>query len=236
AVPLPVLPPTAINISKQAGRSQIWRGETIDFTILVANTALTNAGVIDVVDTIPPGFRFVDGSATVNGAAATPSLSGSEIRFAGLPLGPSSQLEIRLNLLALATASPGRHVNRANVLDPSGTPLAPEAVAMSEVLTEAMLDCSEIVGKVFDDLDRDGYQDEGEPGLPGVRLATVRGVLITTDAHGRFSIPCAAQPNSEIGSNFVLKLDTRSLPTGYGLTTDNPAVARLTAGKMTDVN
>jgi hypothetical protein len=33
-----------------------------------------------------------------------------------------------------------------------------------------------------------------------------------------------------------MKLDTRTLPTGYRLTTENPRVVRLTAGKMTELN
>ena len=33
-----------------------------------------------------------------------------------------------------------------------------------------------------------------------------------------------------------MKLDPRTLPTGYRLTTENPRVVRLTAGKMTELN
>lgn len=99
-----------------------------------------------------------------------------------------------------------------------------------------MFDCSEIIGRVFDDQNRDGYQDEGEPGLPGVRLATVNGTLITTDAHGRFNVPCAALPDHRTGSNFIMKLDERTLPAGYRLTTENPRVVRLTSGKMTSLD
>src|SRR5690606_30201283 len=36
--------------------------------------------------------------------------------------------------------------------------------------------------------------------------------------------------------NFIMKVDPRTLPTGYELTTENPRVVRLTAGKMTEVN
>ena len=45
-----------------------------------------------------------------------------------------------------------------------------------------------MIGKVFEDLDGDGYQDQGEPGLPGVRVATATGLLITTDEYGRYHI------------------------------------------------
>ena len=74
-----------------------------------------------------------------------------------------------------------------------------------------------------------------EPGIPGVRLVTPDGLLITTDPHGRFSVPCAALPKN-IGSNFQLKLDTRTLPSGYRVTTENPRNIRLTAGKIAKMN
>jgi hypothetical protein len=38
------------------------------------------------------------------------------------------------------------------------------------------------------------------------------------------------------GSNFIVKLDTRSLPSGYRMTTENPRVVRLTPGMMTEMN
>jgi len=43
-------------------------------------------------------------------------------------------------------------------------------------------------------------------------------------------------PNELRGSNFILKLDERSLPTGYRLTTENPRVERATRGKMLKFN
>ena len=48
-------------------------------------------------------------------------------------------------------------------------------------------------------------------------------------------MPCAALPEAS-GTNFILKVDTRSLPTGYRITTENPRVMRLTRGIMTEMN
>jgi hypothetical protein len=43
-------------------------------------------------------------------------------------------------------------------------------------------------------------------------------------------------PDEDRGSNFILKLDERSLPSGYRLTTENPRVQRATRGKMLRFN
>ena len=75
-----------------------------------------------------------------------------------------------------------------------------------------------------------------EEGLPGVRLATVKGLVVTSDKHGRFHLTCAVSPNEVRGSNFIIKLDERSLPSGYRVTTENPRVQRATRGKMMKFN
>jgi uncharacterized repeat protein (TIGR01451 family) len=236
SVELPAAPPSEIEITKQAGLRQIRRGEKAPFTIVVTNKANRMVSGVNVVDTIPAGFRFVEGSASIDGEAATPVVAGANVTFKNLRLEPNGQVVIRLQMQALSTAGPGRHINRANVTDPGGNRLAPEATAPIEIMVEPVFDCGEIIGKVFDDRNANGYQDEGEPGLPGVRVVTVRGKLITTDKHGRFHVACADLPDQRIGSNFIMKLDERTLPTGYRVTTENPRVVRLTAGKMTKLN
>ena len=49
-------------------------------------------------------------------------------------------------------------------------------------------------------------------------------------------MPCAAIPDAAIGSNFLLKLDPRTLPQGYKVTTENPRDVRVTRGKATELN
>jgi hypothetical protein len=104
------------------------------------------------------------------------------------------------------------------------------------VIPDPDFDCTDVIGKVFDDRNLDGQQDTGEKGLAGVRVVTARGLIATTDKHGRFHITCATVPDEDRGSNFILKLDERSLPTGYRLTTENPRVQRATRGKMIRFN
>ena len=113
--------------------------------------------------------------------------------------------------------------------------LAPTAFATVVRRVEHTFDYSDIIGKVFDDTSNNGYQDHGEPGLPVERLATINGTLITTDVHGRYHVPCAEIPR-EIGSNFYPKLDARTLPSEYRVTTENPRVIRVTAGKFAKLN
>ena len=140
-------------------------------------------------------------------------------------------------LVVGAGVAEGKYVNRAQVFDTvTGGPASGEASATVRVIPDPTLDCSDVIGKVFDDTNLNGYQDEGEQGLPGVRVVTARGLLVTTDKYGRFHITCAVVPDSDRGSNFILKVDDRTLPSGYRLTTENPRVQRATRGKMLKFN
>jgi outer membrane protein OmpA-like peptidoglycan-associated protein len=127
----------------------------------------------------------------------------------------------------------GRYVNQAwainSLVDSS---VSNVAAATVRVTPDPTLDCTDILGKVFDDRNANGYEDEGEPGLANVRVVTARGWLVDTDSQGRFHIACAAVPNQDRGSNFVMKLDETTLPTGYRVTTENPRAIRLTSGKF----
>jgi len=75
-----------------------------------------------------------------------------------------------------------------------------------------------------------------EEGIPGVRLATVTGLLIETDAYGRYSIPDVDAGSTGIGQNFVLKVDPATLPQGSRFTTENPYVLRILNASLNKIN
>jgi uncharacterized repeat protein (TIGR01451 family) len=225
--------PVPASFAKVASVSTAKRGETITYTITAGNVGFNPARI---VDTLPASLSFVVGSATANGVAVTPTIAGNTLTFNGLVPDGANAIKLVLKAVVNASAQPGVLVNRAQLINPTTGAVIGTAKASVELLPEHVFDCSDIIGKVFEDKNRNGYEDKGEPGLPGVRLATVNGVLITTDSHGRYHVGCADMPDKDIGSNFILKLDTRTLPTGYRVTTENPKTVRLTQGKLTKLN
>ncbi|MDH3900078.1 MAG: OmpA family protein, partial [Gammaproteobacteria bacterium] len=78
-----------------------------------------------------------------------------------------------------------------------------------------------------------GVQEEG---IPGVRLATVSGLLVETDAQGRYHIADVDAGRMERGRNFILKADPATLPPASEFTTENPRVIRITGGLMNRIN
>ncbi|MBB1088523.1 DUF11 domain-containing protein [Lysobacter sp. SG-8] len=84
----------------------------------------------------------------------------------------------------------------------------------------------------------DGYrvdyiiENEGidERGIPGVRIATVEGLLVETDQYGRYHLVGIEGGNASRGRNFIMKIDPVTLPPGTEFVTDNPQVRRITPG------
>jgi len=147
---------------------------------------------------------------------------------------------LKLLLVVGAGVQPGEYINTAqafnNLVPPPGNSVSNLATAAVRVVPDPVFDCSDVIGKVFDDKNGNGYHDEGEPGIPNVRVTTVRGLLVTSDAEGRYHVTCAMVPNELRGSNFIMKLDERTLPSGYRITTENPRTIHLTRGKLGKLN
>lgn len=226
-----------LTVTKTSSRPIAERGGAVSYSISVSNTNLFAVGLVDIVDRMPSGFLYAPDSATVDGNPIAVESRGSTIVFPDLTIPANGSLTVTLVARVAASVGAGEYTNIATLLDASnGAQLAEAGRATVRVLVEHVFDCGEVVGKVFEDRNRDGIQTEGEPGMPGVRIASVKGLLIKTDEYGRYSVPCAALPDADRGSNFILKLDERTLPAGYSVVSENPRVVRLTRGKITKLN
>jgi uncharacterized repeat protein (TIGR01451 family) len=220
------------SFTKTANKTEVKRGESVTYTITASNLIGPSYSITDIM---PPEFGFVAGSATVNNVAVAVTPVGRELNFPTIaPV--AGRITIKLKLLASTTLAGGKFINNANLFSDASGALIAKAQAAVTISIEPVFDCSDIIGHVFDDENSNGYMDDGEAGLPGVRIATLNGLLITTDSEGRYHVPCAAVPDAKIGSNYLLKLDPRTLPTGYKLTTENPRDVRVTRGKMVKLN
>lgn len=255
--------PPGLAVTKSVRPGTALLGATVSYTIEVENTGPFAETGLTLIDELPAGLVPVPGSGRIDGLTVPSEVVvGRTVTWSPLTLDPGARLVATLQVRV--TEGPGEFVNRAFVRGPTGDLLSNVATATLLVRPEAVFDCGDVIGRVFDDVNLNGYYDgpEGteqrengvsdqtftagkgavagqalrpEQGLPRVRIATVDGTVITTDEHGRFNVPCAALPR-DIGSNFTLKLDTTSLPTGYHVTTENPRTLRLTPGTLAKMN
>jgi uncharacterized repeat protein (TIGR01451 family) len=236
-IPLDLDLDESVVITKTTPMVNVARGQLVPYVITVANGVAVNLTDVTVVDRFPAGFRYIEGSARLDGEPREPVVAGRELAWTGLTVTPDQRHTLMLLLAVGAGVSEGEFVNRAQAMSAlTGRTLSGEAQATVRIVPDPALDCTDVVGKVFDDANRNGLQDEGERGIPQVRLATARGLLATTDPFGRFHITCAITPHESRGSNFVLKLDDRTLPSGYRGSTENLQVKRATRGKALEFN
>ncbi|MCA0899353.1 isopeptide-forming domain-containing fimbrial protein [Microbulbifer agarilyticus] len=227
----------ALALTKTAAMLNVTRSQLVPYTISFNNSLPVALTDLQLVDYFPAGFKYVAGSANLDGEPMEPEVNGLQLQWSQLRAEPEQTHSMKLLLVVGSGVGEGEYINRARMFNElSAQQLSGEASATVRVVPDPTFDCTDVIGKVFDDKNLNGYQDAGEGGVPGARVVTANGLKATADANGRFHITCAAVPNPDRGSNFVLKLDDRSLPSGYRLTTENPRVLRATRGKMLEFN
>jgi len=246
---LPLSDASFLRVTKSAQPRTVQIGDPVLYTISVTNESASTMSDLNIVDRLPEGFAYIPNTGVISDASNTLSIEPTVTNRGVLNwsinqnvpapldiLQPNETLSVSLRLLAGPNVKFGAHENQAYVESLRTGTRSEIATAIVDYIPEPSFDCTPIIGRVYDDVNHNGYPDDGEPGLPSVRLVTVNGDIITTDQYGRYHIPCAIIANSERGSNFLLKADTRTLPLGYSPTTENPRVIRATRGKFVKMN
>ena len=118
-------------------------------------------------------------------------------------------------------------------MDAAGNTTTERAGRAAKGLTAAAPTVSRTVSQVADGY-RVDYVIENtgidERGIPGVRIASVEGLLAETDQFGRYHLTGIDGGRWERGRNFILKVDPATLPPGAVFSTDNPLLRRVTPG------
>ena len=222
--------PVQVRIIKTATPRDVNIGDLVRYTLTIENTGTTPLVDGTIIDTPPAGFSYVDGTLVVDDLDDAGQLLGTyplTIGHIDIPAGQSATVVYLLRVGA--GVRPGIHTNSAQVLD-DGQLVSNIATADVMLTADPLLDESLILGTVFDDRDGDGWQDSGENGIPGVRIASVEGLLVETDQYGRYHLTGIDGGRWERGRNFILKVDAATLPAGSEFTTDNPLLRRVTPG------
>ena len=227
----------AVAITKTTPMLNVTRGQLVPYVITISNSFGVDLQDVNIIDRFPAGFRYIEGSARFDDQPLEPTVVGRELIWSDFTLAVDGRHTIKLLLAAGAGITEGEFVNRAQAMNSIlGSPISEEASATVRIIPDPTFDCTDVTGKVFNDTNRNGYQDNDEEGISSVRLVTAQGLVASTDAYGRYHITCAIVPNESRGSNFVLKLDDRTLPSGFRASTRPVQVQRATRGKALRIN
>ena len=227
----------AIAITKTTPLLNVTRGQLVPYVITISNSFGVELQNVNVIDSFPAGFRYIEGSARFDDQPLEPVVVGRDLIWSDFTLAIDGRHTIKLLLAPGAGVTEGEFVNRAQATNSIlGIAISEQATATVRIIPDPTFDCTDVTGKVFSDNNRNGYQDDDEEGLPGVRLVTAKGLVASTDSYGRYHITCAIVPHESRGSNFILKVDDRTLPSGFRTSTRPVQVQRATRGKSLRVN
>ena len=200
-------------VEKTSSRTIAEIGDVVDYTVRINNNtgaALTSG--LSLTDRLPAGFSYQLGSLRINGVAAADPIGGRTPILtvaAGAPApGVTTTLTYRVKIGPGAAQGDG--INRVRAT--AGAASSNEASARVQIQGGVFSSSAFIIGKVFLDCNRNGIQDDGEFGIPGVRLYLEDGTNVTTDSEGKYNL-YGISPR-----NHVLKLDKTSMPVGSELT------------------
>ena len=216
-IPLDPLASGAVLISKVGNKTVAELGDSVQYTIRIRNTTGASVAGVKVEDVLPPGFRYILGTARFNNAViANPDGGvGRNLVFNVGDVAANTTAELTYFVRIGVGSAQGGGVNRATaVFTGPGGVLVRSNTAQYKVNVQGGVFSNEgcIIGKVYADWDGDHMQNNAsgsrELGIPGVRLVMLDGTYVITDSEGKYSL-CGVKSQTH-----VIKVDRSTLPRG----------------------
>jgi uncharacterized repeat protein (TIGR01451 family) len=235
-----------IQLTKSADRASAAPGDTVIYRLSVRNSSDGSLFKTAISDQLPVGFKFLPQS--VRGELGQkPALI--KVTQDGQTVTMSSDVTLQtgtvLNIAYAAQLTPdalrGTGTNYANIIghrvDNNSEVKDGPAIHKVRLSSGLLSNCGTIIGRVFEDRNFDGEQQDGEPGIPNAVVYLEDGNRITTDPNGLFSVKCVL-PGYHTGV-----LDPMSVP-GYRLAPNRRFIegnsasrlVRLAPGNMVRMN
>lgn len=206
---------TNLFVAKSAGKSSVSVGDFLEYAVSLDNRGQDDASDLEVVDVLPPGFRYRAGSSRADGLTIedpTIGTDGRTLTYHPETLSAGDKLEIRYVAEVVTGARTGDAVNLAYAR--WARVRSNEARATVRVLADLFGEACTIIGRVAArSCDGDSLGTDGEPvgvvGVAGVRVTLETGAFAITDAEGRYHLAQVA-PGAH-----VVQMDLASLPPKY---------------------
>ena len=234
-----------LELSLTANKNEVVVGDIVTYLAVLKNTTATDVVQVHLDITPPPGFVYLKNSARLNGAPLADPTGGRPLIFdigtvpahndangnGQVDRDEAGYVPIVFQLAIGSGAGPGDYDTQAVARDvcPSCF-ISNPAEATVTVTLDPIFDLGTIIGKVFYDHNRDGWQDPGEDGVGGVMVALDSGVYALTDPYGRYHFP-AVEPGHR-----MVKINLKSLADGAEATTRETVVLDVTPGLMAKAN
>ena len=214
---IPMFEQHGLEISKAVDVQRVEIGDVVTYRINVNNPTLASVTDAVVHDRLPASFHYVAGTGRLTIGSGTeqniePQVINDELVFHLGTLGPgvSARLLYRVRVGVNAREGDAENVALASGVFDSGEHTdSGSARATVRVGGGAFSTRQVIIGRVFEDTNHNGFFDQADKPVPGVRLYLTSGQSVITDSEGLYSFP-AVNDGSQ-----VVALDPVTLAPGY---------------------
>ncbi|WP_318451082.1 hypothetical protein [Photobacterium leiognathi] len=179
----PMLPEYDLKLTKTASKATAQVGDVVEYEVMVENDNKANFYDVSVVDHYPAGFQYVTGSTQIvhsgpdgefdtkddQSLSQEPVMSG-QLTFRKVNLKSNEKVRVRYLMRVSTGVTFGKYVNTA-VAQIRGEDKSNVDKAVVEIEADKLFDTASIIGKVFEDLNGDGFQAD----------ATAKGITVKTD-------------------------------------------------------
>jgi uncharacterized repeat protein (TIGR01451 family) len=225
---IPMFEEHGLEITKSVDQQRVEIGDVVTYRVEVHNPTAATISDVSVHDRLPDSFHYVVGTARLsNGSAAEqqiePELVNGELVFhiGAITPGASAHLLYRVRIGANVREGTAENLAFAAGVFPSGEPSqSGTASAIVSVGGGVFSTRQMIIGRVFEDKNRNGIFDDGDKPAAGVRLYLTSGQSVITDSQGLYNFPALGD-----GSQ-VVSLDPMTLPAGFSLASGNTLAGR----------
>ncbi len=192
---LPVTSPVfagELIFSKTSTPTEVSIGDLVTYTFLVRNpSAVATLRLVEINDAMPTGLEYIAGSSAFNGSPIPdPTITGVNHVWTLPELAPGAQHEVVFEARVLPSAVGDRIQNTAiaRAISANGSEIPRiSASATNRVTPLLFAPIGDVVGAVFQDLNRDGvYQQGVDLPVQNARVILANGRIALTDAAGRY--------------------------------------------------
>ena len=169
-----------IKIVKKSNKTEVSVGDLIGYEISVKNEKTTGSvSKFTIEDILPTGFRYKKGTSRVfireennkyKKLKVEPKLQGNKLIYYIDKLEAQKEIKITYLLKVSTGITPGEYENLAIAKNKNNEKISNIGRALVTVKLDSLFDTSVILGKVFHDRDKDGWQDD----------ATARDIVLKT--------------------------------------------------------
>jgi len=225
---IPVFEEHGLEITKSVDQQRAEIGDVVTYRIEVHNPTAGSVNNASVRDHLPESFHYVPGTGRLRVGSSPeqplePETNGGDLVFqlGDLAPGASAHLLYRVRIGANAREGEQENVAIGAGVFQNGEHTETGAVrAIVRVGGGVFSTRQVIIGRVFEDVNRNGQFDSTDKPVSGARLYLTNGQSVITDSQGLYNFPAVGD-----GSQ-VIALDPVTVPSGFALTDGNSLSGR----------